>query len=416
MWRWVSIMPGITMPSEASISSAPSGASSDGPTSAIVSPTTSTSASRRMSWASFMVSTVPRRSTIGRPVSISLKSGSSPSGCQAPFQPTVAWSRNQDELGAALGAALTFPGGLDLLERQRLDVDHDVTGRYMPGELQESLLPQLRWRVGDREAAQVERDGAHRRRRQRNLQARELADLDVPGEARRRLDRGRRGLPPERVDHDVELALGRRLVRGGQIVLRVECDDGVGAALEPALEAFPAPVRRDDPARPEELRDLDRERPERAARSEDEHGVAWLQARPPRQRQPRAEARVAERRGGHVVEVRVDLEQRTLARERALGHRAERGDGLVEVDAAPVGQTADAVGADGAWQRRRPHVERAARLQQVEVVQPGGADIDDDGARSRIGIVERPVAGRGPVLVQDGGVHLRLSVSATPGR
>ena len=71
MCRWVSIIPGITMPFEASISYAVSGASNPAPTAAILSPTTSTSASCRTSWSSFMVSTVPPRSTTGRPGSIS---------------------------------------------------------------------------------------------------------------------------------------------------------------------------------------------------------------------------------------------------------------------------------------------------------------------------------------------------------
>src|SRR5713226_810968 len=71
MCRCVSIIPGITMPPLASISSAPSGASSRGPTAAILSPVTSTSVSVRTVWASSMVSTVPPRSTTGRPAATS---------------------------------------------------------------------------------------------------------------------------------------------------------------------------------------------------------------------------------------------------------------------------------------------------------------------------------------------------------
>src|SRR6516225_6644614 len=71
MCRCVSIIPGITMPPLASISSAPSGACRRGPTSAILSPVTSTSASVRTVWASSMVSTVPPRSTTGRPAATS---------------------------------------------------------------------------------------------------------------------------------------------------------------------------------------------------------------------------------------------------------------------------------------------------------------------------------------------------------
>ena len=124
-------------------------------------------------------------------------------------------------------------------------------------------------------------------------------------------------------------------------------------------------------------------------------------------RQPGAEPGVAERRGGDVVEAVVDVEQRVLARERALGHRAVRRDRRVEVHAAAVGQAPDAVGADRGGQRRRAHVEVPGRLEQVEVVQAGGGDLDDDGARLRLRILEGAVARGGSVLVQDGGVHRR---------
>src|SRR5271166_3785844 len=86
MCRWVSIIPGITMPPLASISSAPSGAWRRGPTAAIRSAVTSTSASVRMVWASSMVSTVPPRSTAGRPTSVTVEHRRS--GCQAILLPT----------------------------------------------------------------------------------------------------------------------------------------------------------------------------------------------------------------------------------------------------------------------------------------------------------------------------------------
>src|SRR5580693_1189254 len=66
MCRWVSIIPGITMPPLASISAVPSGTARRDPTAAIRSPATSTSASNRTVCASSIVSTVPPRSTTGR--------------------------------------------------------------------------------------------------------------------------------------------------------------------------------------------------------------------------------------------------------------------------------------------------------------------------------------------------------------
>ena len=67
MCRCVSIIPGMTMPPEASISKLPSGTSSAGPTAAISSPTTSTSARSSTACASSIVNTVPARRTTGRP-------------------------------------------------------------------------------------------------------------------------------------------------------------------------------------------------------------------------------------------------------------------------------------------------------------------------------------------------------------
>src|SRR4051794_3560494 len=72
MCRWVSIIPGITIPPRASISVVPSGTSRCGPTAAIRSSTTSTSASVRTVCELSMVRTVPPRSTTGRPTATSL--------------------------------------------------------------------------------------------------------------------------------------------------------------------------------------------------------------------------------------------------------------------------------------------------------------------------------------------------------
>jgi hypothetical protein len=68
MCRCVSIMPGSTMPPAASISTVPAGTSSAGPTAAIRSPSTSTSAPSSTRCASSIGSTVPPRRTTGRPV------------------------------------------------------------------------------------------------------------------------------------------------------------------------------------------------------------------------------------------------------------------------------------------------------------------------------------------------------------
>src|SRR4051812_1498613 len=69
MCRWVSIIPGITIPPLASISCVPGGTSSRGPTASIRSPTTRTSASVSTVDEASMVRTVPPRNTSGRPAS-----------------------------------------------------------------------------------------------------------------------------------------------------------------------------------------------------------------------------------------------------------------------------------------------------------------------------------------------------------
>ena len=77
----------------------------------------------------------------------------------------------------------------------------------------------------------------------------------------------------------------------------------------------------------------------------------------PRERQPRGQAGVAQRRGHGVVDAAPDVEQRVLRHERPLGHRPVRRHGHVEVDPPPVAEPADAVRPDHRGQRRRAGVE-----------------------------------------------------------
>ena len=65
MCRWVSTMPGMMMPPDASISWVPSGTERPTPTSAILPSTTRTSPfGRTVCWSS-IVSTIPLRNTMG---------------------------------------------------------------------------------------------------------------------------------------------------------------------------------------------------------------------------------------------------------------------------------------------------------------------------------------------------------------
>src|SRR3954469_21423025 len=234
MCRCVSIMPGITMPLRASISLAPSGLSRLGPTFSIRSPITRTSASCNTSWASFMVSTVPPRSTIGSLISL-------PSSL----------IRNDDQLGSVLGRLLAFPRAGDVIEGNDLFVDHDLAVGHVPRELGVCVALDVRRRVRDREPAYAQRHAPDRGGAQRDLGPGELADLDVAGVAGRLFHCRFGGLAPQSVDGHVDRAAELRLIG--------ERYDLIGAPHAACVAGC-----RDHLAGAEELRGLRRNAPERA--------------------------------------------------------------------------------------------------------------------------------------------------------
>jgi len=93
-------------------------------------------------------------------------------------------------VAGALG--IVYAAVVPRLEDRLVD-DRDVALRDVAREVEEALPPQLGRRVRDREPAQVERDRAQRGRGQRDLRPRDVADLEVAGEAGGRLDRHWRG-------------------------------------------------------------------------------------------------------------------------------------------------------------------------------------------------------------------------------
>src|SRR4051812_43330191 len=112
-------MPGITMPLVASMLFAFSGASRSGPTLSILPSITRTSASCSTSWASFMVSTVPPRSTIGSLM----------------FAALLSLSRNDYQLRPAIRRFLAFPRGGDVAQLHGFLLDRDLTARHVPCQL-----------------------------------------------------------------------------------------------------------------------------------------------------------------------------------------------------------------------------------------------------------------------------------------
>src|SRR5919109_2193477 len=180
MWRCVSTMPGMTMPPDASISNAPSGASRPGPTPAMRSSITRTSVPSRTSWSSFIVSTLPRRRTTGRP-----GSGAGASGLMGaallPVTLSLGWctSRDQHHLRAAGGLPLALPRRLDVVERPAVHVDDDVPPCRVLRQAEVRVPLELGTWMGDREAADVERHGPEEWRGQGDLVAGDVADLHV---------------------------------------------------------------------------------------------------------------------------------------------------------------------------------------------------------------------------------------------
>src|SRR5690349_15162162 len=164
MCRCVSIMPGITMPSPASMVLALSGASRLGPTASILSSTTRTSAPCSTSWASFMVRTVPPRSTIGSLM----------------FAALLSLSRNDYQLRPAIRCFLAFPRGRDVIELDGFVLDRDLFGGHVPRQFLIRVALDLVRRVGDREPGDIERHAPDRGGGERDLGAGELADLDMP--------------------------------------------------------------------------------------------------------------------------------------------------------------------------------------------------------------------------------------------
>src|SRR5689334_21191327 len=163
MCRCVSIMPGITMPLLASMVLTPSGVCRLGPTASILPSMTRTSASCSTSWAAFMVSTVPPRSTIGSLM----------------FAALLSLFRNDYQLGSAFGRFLAFPRGGDVSQRDALHVDLDLAAGDVLGERLVRVALDLVRRVRDREARHVQRDAADGGSGERDLGAGQLADLHV---------------------------------------------------------------------------------------------------------------------------------------------------------------------------------------------------------------------------------------------
>ena len=137
-----------------------------------------------------------------------------------------------------------------------------------------------------------------------DVRARRLAEVDDRGARHGRLDRRRRGRAPERVEDPARAAAAEGVLEGGdEVLVLVEAERRVGAALGRALEPGGAPPGRDHAAGAEQLGSLngDEARRSRSRRA---------RARPRRRGAAPARRAAASRRG-----------RRCRARRRAPGRR-----------------------------------------------------------------------------------------------
>ena len=140
-----------------------------------------------------------------------------------------------------------------------------------------------------------------------------------------RLDGGCGGLAPERVEHVARAFAVERVLEGRhEVVGLVEAERGVGSELGSALEPRGTASGRDDPRRSQQLRRLNRNQPDRARCTEDEHSLAAGERRTPGERQPTGEAGDPESGRERGIRALGHLDHMRVGDSRTLGHRALR--------------------------------------------------------------------------------------------
>src|SRR6266542_1207510 len=172
--------------------------------------------------------------------------------------------RHDDLCVGAVG--LPLPGLRDPLEGVGLDVEDNLTSGSVADEAQ-VLLAELV--LGDREvgvAVELSHLAADRRRGQRHLCARRLADLDEAPAGRGGLDRGGRRRAPERVDDVGRAVAACCLLERPDKVVFLEVHGRVGPELGRALQTLGITADGDDALGAEEFRRLRDDEPDRARR------------------------------------------------------------------------------------------------------------------------------------------------------
>ena len=206
----------------------------------------------------------------------------------------------------------------------------------------------------------------------------------MPGPGCGRVHGRQRRFAPQRVDDHIDpVRAGCFPQRGGNIGAPAQDHGRVGSVLLCALQPVGVAVGGDDVRSALRLGRLHRNRPHRSGRAEHEHRFTRLQPRPPAQRQPGRQTRVAQRRCGQVIHAVGHIHQCRFGHQGSLGPRPVGGHRSIEEHPASLSGTAHPVGSDHGGNNRATDVERTGGPRQIHMVYPGGRDLDYDLTQQR---------------------------------
>jgi hypothetical protein len=150
----------------------------------------------------------------------------------------------------------------------------------------------------DREALAADSGG-----RERRLRTRGLADVHDARLGGRSLDRGPDRLAPQRVDDEGRTVAAASVPQSCGQVLGVEGDGFIGAQVERSPESVLVATHCDDPFCTQYPGSLNRHRPDRAGRPENEHPITGSHRSPYGHRHPTGDARYSAGGGDVVLEL-----------------------------------------------------------------------------------------------------------------
>jgi len=189
--------------------------------------------------------------------------------------------------------------------------------------------------------------------------------------------RGRGGLAPQVVDHNVDIGGEPSETVGTPVGVAVHQDRGGGAQRGQRGQPVGSAASGDDLARAEQFRDLNRHLAGVTGGPEDQHVLAGLEVHSLAQRDPRRHRRV-HRRGNHDgIDGVSQHDAAPDVDDRLLGHRAHRRVRQDEVTQPAVRPAPDAINSRHERQLVGARVVRPICLRPDAWVQPGGEDVDE---------------------------------------